>query len=82
MSSLPPMPGPVNKNLDLGKNKPFSRRGIRLHDPAAASIGALTPSQQAKEANQQAIETDPVLGGGATPQNRVARYGTGGFNGQ
>ena len=61
---------------------PFKRKGIRIHDPAAGSIGGLTPDQQAKSANQTAIETDPVLGANATPQNRIARYGGGGFNGQ
>ena len=53
---------------------PFRRKGFRIHDPAAGSIGAQTPSQQLKEASKESLENDPIMGG-ALPQNRIGRYG-------
>jgi hypothetical protein len=52
---------------------PFKRKGFKLHDPSAASIGAATPSQQTTDAAKEAIKNDPVVGG-ALPQNRIGRF--------
>lgn len=64
---------PKQPNLVPNSPKPFARRGIRLHDPAAGSIGALTNKQQMTQASQVAQLTDPVTGG-ELPQDRVERY--------
>lgn len=66
MASLPPLGNPIKTQ--------FKRKGVTLHDPAAGSIGAQTPSQELKDASKTSLETDPIMGG-ALPQNRIGRYG-------